>query len=169
VRGIWSRNDKPLHGDFPTVLEAAEGISSASCLIDGEVIAIDAEGKPAFQELQNRSKTKAAIVFYAFDLLSVDGEDARALPLAERREKLQSVIDGSGLRYSQELQGKPKHVAQINFMEWTSNGHLQHASFARMRDDKKASQLKRELPSNMGCVAAKFDASYQKFGRSRMV
>jgi len=39
---------------------------------------------------------------------------------------------------------KPKLVAQVAFTEWTSNGHLRHASFVALRDDKEPRDVQRE-------------------------
>lgn len=102
---LLSRNENSLAEDFPAVIEAAEGLAASSCLIDGEVVALDPQGRPLFQELQNRATTRAAIVFYAFDLLFLDGKDLRGVPLRERRARLAPLIEKSELRLSDELPG----------------------------------------------------------------
>src|SRR3954471_14584533 len=88
---LLSRNEKSLARDFPGIVEACKALKTSSCLIDGEIVALDAEGRPAFQELQNRVSTKATIVFYAFDLLWIDEDDLTATPLEERKAQLEAI------------------------------------------------------------------------------
>jgi bifunctional non-homologous end joining protein LigD len=63
-------------------------------VIDGELVCLDAEGRSIFNELLFR---RGSPIFYAFDLLYLNGRDLRQLPLIERKEKLREVIDKSGL------------------------------------------------------------------------
>jgi bifunctional non-homologous end joining protein LigD len=83
---------------FPEI--AAEGARlPGGALIDGEAVALDAHGAPDFAGLQlalSEGKT-ADLVFFAFDLLFVDGEDLRPLPLSERKDRLQTLLDEAGL------------------------------------------------------------------------
>jgi bifunctional non-homologous end joining protein LigD len=108
-----SRNNKDLTKDFPSLLKAAAGVRPASVLIDGEIVAVDEKGRPRFQLLQHRSTTaKSQIVYYAFDLLSLDGEDLTALPLEERRRRLAPVISGSGVFHSEPLEGSVASIIE---------------------------------------------------------
>ena len=56
-----------------------------NAILDGEVICVDAQGVSQFNQLLNR---KGEPVFYAFDLLWLDGEDLRQIPLVERKKRL---------------------------------------------------------------------------------
>jgi bifunctional non-homologous end joining protein LigD len=79
--------------------------------VDGEVVAVDASGRPSFQALQHRSAhPKHAIVFYAFDLLYLDGRDLTAEPLETRRTKLAGVLGESGILMSADLPGTAAQV-----------------------------------------------------------
>src|SRR6185295_13637266 len=51
---LISRNEKGLAKDFPGIVSALQTISAGTALLDGEIVALDAEGKPSFQLLQNR-------------------------------------------------------------------------------------------------------------------
>ena len=74
--------------------------------MDGEIVAVDDDGVPRFQALQHRSRTRPErIVFYAFDLLQLDGRDLTAKPLDERRQRLAAVVHDSGVLPSQPLSG----------------------------------------------------------------
>jgi bifunctional non-homologous end joining protein LigD len=104
---LLSLKEKNLTNDFPAVREAVRGINPDSAVIDGEVVAVDSKGCPSFQALQNRASSgrKWQIVYYAFDLLSLEGEDMTKKPLRERKEKLRTVLRGSDVRYNAELSG----------------------------------------------------------------
>jgi bifunctional non-homologous end joining protein LigD len=91
---------------YPAVAAATSRINGDTAVIDGEIVALDEEGRPAFQALQHRSShPRHTVVFYAFDLLHLNGDDLLALPLVERRKQLPKVIDASGLLLSQDLPG----------------------------------------------------------------
>ena len=109
---LLSLKNKPLGSDFPDVVTAVSGLSAHTAVIDGEVVAVNAEGKPSFQMLQNRGSAGRDwhIVYYAFDLLNLEGEDLRALPLLDRKQRLRDVVAGSDVRYSAELTGDPEAV-----------------------------------------------------------
>jgi ATP-dependent DNA ligase len=101
---IRSRNDKDLTGAYPTVAAAGRRLHAKQAVVDGEIVAVDAKGRPSFQALQHRSAhPDRAIVFYAFDLLHLNGVDLTRAPLHKRRSKLPSVIAESGILLSSEL------------------------------------------------------------------
>jgi bifunctional non-homologous end joining protein LigD len=95
VRGgdctLVSRNDNDLTGRFPEVAKAiAKAVKSPNAVVDGEVARIDASGRASFSELQRGTGT---LVFYAFDLLELDGEPQTELPLRERKDGLRKLLD----------------------------------------------------------------------------
>src|SRR5688572_10098083 len=103
---IRSRNDKDLMQTYPAVAAAGRRLQADQAVIDGEIVAVDEQGRPSFQALQHRgTHPKHTIVFYAFDLLHLNGEDKTALPLKARRAKLVQVIEKSGFLLSLELPG----------------------------------------------------------------
>jgi bifunctional non-homologous end joining protein LigD len=110
---IRSRNDKDLTASYPAVVAAAAGMRANSAVVDGEIVALDAGGRPSFQALQHRTAIGGhVIVFYAFDLLHENGEDLRRLPLEERRRRLQRVTKGSTLLVSDVLEGSAARVVE---------------------------------------------------------
>jgi bifunctional non-homologous end joining protein LigD len=94
---LLSLKNKNLTTDFPAVVEAVRGVVADTLLIDGEIVAIDRHGCPSFQMLQHRASLGRnwQIVYYAFDLLELEGEDLKVRPLTERKKRLQQVISGS--------------------------------------------------------------------------
>jgi bifunctional non-homologous end joining protein LigD len=90
---IWSRNRLPLEPKFPMVLEAANQLKLRSTILDGEIVALDAEGIPRFQLLQQRQKRPTApVVFYLFDVIWSEGRDLTGKTVLQRRERLNEII-----------------------------------------------------------------------------
>ena len=67
----------------------AKDVKVSSAVLDGEIVALDGSGKPAFYDLMKR---QCRAVYYAFDILWLNGRDLRDLPLVERKKILRSVI-----------------------------------------------------------------------------
>ena len=108
---LRSRNDKDLTATYPTIETAAHRLNAETALLDGEIVALDASGKPSFQALQHRSAHRSyAIVFYAFDLLHLDGVDLLREPLEQRRRRLPALVKGTGILLSQPLTGSAQDV-----------------------------------------------------------
>ena len=109
VATAWTRNGKDWSDKFKALVKAAIRLP-AGCLIDGEAVAIDENGKPSFQLLQSTLKDQkgANLVFYAFDLLVDRGEDIRKLPQIERKERLAALLEGVSppLIYGDHIMGR---------------------------------------------------------------
>jgi bifunctional non-homologous end joining protein LigD len=88
---LLSRNEKELNGRFPDVAKAlVKAVKSPNAVVDGEITRIDPSGRTSFSELQQGS---GPLVFYAFDLLELDGEPLVDLPLTERKSQLRKLLD----------------------------------------------------------------------------
>lgn len=112
---LLSLKEKSLTSDFPAVAEALRDLAAETAIVDGEIVAVDAQGRPSFQVLQNRKKLGRgwSIVYYAFDLLNLEGENLQGLPLDARKAKLKALIAATAspvVRYSAELSGAPAAV-----------------------------------------------------------
>ncbi|MDB6123380.1 MAG: polymerase LigD, ligase domain protein, partial [Pedosphaera sp.] len=99
---------------FPQDLKALAKIKARSAVLDGELIAIDTTGNPSFSELQNCaiSHRDCKLLYCAFDLLHAEGKDFTALPLCERKQKLQSIIQGTGVVFTPSLDGTQDEIIQ---------------------------------------------------------
>src|SRR5438067_8569006 len=75
-------------------------------ILDGEIVALDRNGLPSFQELQNWQSTRAPIVFYAFDLLQTGDRDLRRLALEDRKELLGELPFEDPLRVALTIDAK---------------------------------------------------------------
>jgi bifunctional non-homologous end joining protein LigD len=111
---LRSRNDKDLTPMYPVLASAAAQLDGQQVVLDGEITALDANGRPSFQALQHRgSHPKHQIVYYAFDVLHLDGDDLLNRPLVERRAKLPEIIGQQArLRISQHLPGAAADIVE---------------------------------------------------------
>jgi bifunctional non-homologous end joining protein LigD len=109
---LRSRNNKDLARLYPTVIRAAQTLTPNSVILDGEIVALDARGRPTFQALQHReSYPEHQIVYYVFDILHVDGRDLMQQPLVRRQVRLPKILPENGtIRLSVSLPGSASAV-----------------------------------------------------------
>jgi bifunctional non-homologous end joining protein LigD len=86
-----SRNKRDLTKRFPDLQTIAKYIKASSAILDGEIVAIDEEGAQCFEELQNH-KRDCFILYFAFDLLYLDGESLTDVPLLQRKAQLKQIL-----------------------------------------------------------------------------
>jgi DNA ligase 1 len=104
---LWSRGEELVTERFPELAHAAARLPDGSVL-DGEVLAWDEQGVMPFAVLQTRTGRdrltpriveSAPVSLLAYDLLEHEGQDVRALPLADRRALLAAVLEEPGARF----------------------------------------------------------------------
>jgi bifunctional non-homologous end joining protein LigD len=88
---LYSRNGKIISHNYLEVAKALEGIKH-DAVIDGELVAIGADGLSHFQLLQNARRHEAKLKYWAFDLMFQDGDDLRGLSLLERKKRLKAIL-----------------------------------------------------------------------------
>jgi bifunctional non-homologous end joining protein LigD len=88
---LFSRHEKILNKRFPGVVEAFASLKG-DFVLDGELVALDSQGRPSFQLLQSMYLQSSAIYFYAFDLLREDRELLVNLPFSRRRRLLEGLL-----------------------------------------------------------------------------
>ncbi|HEX7186114.1 MAG TPA: DNA ligase D [Thermoanaerobaculia bacterium] len=107
---IWTRNGKDWTDRFSPVAEAVAGLPVQQALLDGEVVVVEPDGTTSFQALQNAltADRERDLVYFAFDLLYLDGYDLRGATLLDRKEALGELLghakEGT-IRYSDHVQG----------------------------------------------------------------
>ena len=108
---LFSRNGKDFSGRFPSVTRALEALPDET-LIDGEAVAVDENGRPSFSSLQNLDR---ALVFYAFDLPTLAGEDLKRRPLDDRRKALRKLTRhlGDTIRFSETFDASPANLIAV--------------------------------------------------------
>jgi len=88
---LTSRRGNDMTERFASVARAlARAVRTPDCVVDGEVCALDDDGRSSFSVMQ---QGKGPLVYYAFDVLEVDGEPLVDLPLHERRARLAELLD----------------------------------------------------------------------------
>ena len=101
---LISRNEKKLNDRFPEIVQAAADFDADECVVDGEVVAMDEEGRSSFQLLQRTELDgkDALLAFYVFDLLQLNGHSLINVPLTLRKDALMRLIPPSGdvIRFS---------------------------------------------------------------------
>jgi bifunctional non-homologous end joining protein LigD len=113
---LLSRNQNELAERFPEIVEAIKTLPARECVIDGEVVALDEEGRSSFQLLQAREMEgrKSPVYFYVFDLLQLDGKSLISLPLEARKNVLEKLCASAGdpIRYSGAIGGDAKRLLE---------------------------------------------------------
>jgi bifunctional non-homologous end joining protein LigD len=91
---LLSRNEKDFGAKFPEIMESIADLNATDAMLDGEIVALDEKGRSSFQLLQayEMGQKRPPIFFYAFDLLQLEGQDLKMLPLSERKSKLQKLL-----------------------------------------------------------------------------
>ena len=104
---LLSRNRIDLGGKFPDVMESISALDVQDATIDGEIVALDDQGRSSFQLLQafELGQEQPPVFFYAFDLLRLNGKDLLDLSVEDRKERLEKLLaDPPGvIRYSATL------------------------------------------------------------------
>jgi bifunctional non-homologous end joining protein LigD len=97
---LASRRGLDCSPEYPWLVDALRQQPFRDAIFDGEIVALDEQGRPSFQLLQNRaSEPRPVLLYYAFDLLFRDGYDLRGVPLDQRKELLaNSLIPNARVR-----------------------------------------------------------------------
>ena len=139
---LVTRNGNNWTHKLAPLVSALKATRLKSVWLDGEIVAMDAEGKPDFQKLQNafNGSDTAELVYYVFDVLYADGKDLRAQPLKVRREQLRSLLvknTSETLRLSEAFEARPEDlVASACKMGFEGViGKRKHAAYASGRSN----------------------------------
>jgi bifunctional non-homologous end joining protein LigD len=111
---LRSRNNNDFNARYPEIVNALSPMPNDT-VIDGEVVALDTDGKPSFNLLQNYGSAGAPLHFFIFDLLVLKGKNVMAEPLTKRRELLEQYVlpkMDKPIRYSPLLEASLKDLIQ---------------------------------------------------------
>ena len=109
---LYTRTGLDWSDRFQDLLPAFGNLPCRSALIDGEVVS-GSGGTSAFSALQRDLKSGGPLQYYAFDLLFLDGKDLRKLPLLERKQHLQTLLESANdtaLHYSTHIIGQGPEI-----------------------------------------------------------
>jgi DNA ligase D-like protein (predicted ligase) len=107
---LLSRNLKNATTQYRGVARSVVQLRAETVLLDGEIVALDDDGRPSFQALHHQSAH--AIVYYAFDMLHLDGRDLMKTALDERRALMSLVLKGTRVLRSDPLPGTPDRIEE---------------------------------------------------------
>jgi bifunctional non-homologous end joining protein LigD len=117
---VRSRTGREIAAEYPEVRDLANQMDASEAIVDGEIVALDENGRSNFQTLQNRSGVrhpshtlleKIPATYYAFDLLYCDGYDLRKTPLEQRKDLLRTILrPNAHIRYSEHEVEKGKEL-----------------------------------------------------------
>jgi bifunctional non-homologous end joining protein LigD len=113
---IYTRAGNDWTAKWPAIADALRELPVENAWVDGEVVAIDKDGKVSFQMLQNlmREGKAAQLAYYVFDLMYLNGLDLTGVPLVERKRLLKEIMDqvpqGGPLIYSDHMTGGAREV-----------------------------------------------------------
>jgi bifunctional non-homologous end joining protein LigD len=105
---LVSRSQNDLTAQFPALGRLPQFLKAERAVLDGEIVALDDEGRPSFSLMQQRTgfqpgkrrlprREGVPVVYYAFDLLYLDGFDLRRVGLEQRKQLLQDrIVAGVG-------------------------------------------------------------------------
>jgi len=120
---LWSRSHREITNEYPELSQLAENVNAQNAWLDGEIVALDKEGRSDFQLLQQRFSIikptedllkQVPVVYYVFDILYCDGHDLREVPLLERKTFLAQVLKPDALvRYSDHQLEKGKELYEV--------------------------------------------------------
>jgi DNA ligase D-like protein (predicted ligase) len=107
---------------YPSVIDALAKVRAKTAYLDGELCGVGDDGLPSFSQTQAASEVERGVrlIYYAFDLLHLDGRDTARLPLVERKALLEPLIGGlPGLQFNGHEVGDGeivrKHACQLGF------------------------------------------------------
>ncbi len=115
---LQTRNGRDVTREYPQLAELAAVLGDHHVILDGEVVALDADGVPNFGEMQNRARA-SRIEFWAFDIVSLDGRSLLRAAYRDRRRVLETLGEATGLIVPPLLDGDgPAALAYSRKRKW---------------------------------------------------
>jgi bifunctional non-homologous end joining protein LigD len=175
---LVSRNQNELTHRYPELKDLPEFVKAKTAILDGEVVALDEQGRPSFSLMQQRTGFRPGgrrgainagvpVLYYAFDLLYLDGYDWRRVPLEERKKKLASLlIVGDSLRFSDHYEREGKALFEVA-REKGLEGILAKKRDGIYHERRSSEWLKIKIRHRLECVIAGYttpEGSRMHFG-----
>jgi bifunctional non-homologous end joining protein LigD len=110
---LVSRNQNDLTAQFSELRDLPAGVTASAAVLDGEVVALDEQGRASFSLMQQRTgirsggrriaaRSDVPIAYYVFDLIYLDGYDLRRVSLEDRKRALQQILTNDGIAHYSE-------------------------------------------------------------------
>jgi bifunctional non-homologous end joining protein LigD len=174
---LVSRNQNELTGEFPELHELSKLIKAKNAVLDGEVVALDEQGRASFSLMQQRTgirkggrrvgaRRELQILYYVFDLLYLDGYDLRHVALEQRKQVLSQIVAPSDLvRYSDHF---PHGLALFEVAKKKGlEGILAKKRLSHYEERRSREWLKIKVTQTVDCVIGGYtdpEGSRQYFG-----
>jgi bifunctional non-homologous end joining protein LigD len=107
VASLLTRNCLDWAAKYPAIAGALGALKCRQAYLDGELCAVRPDGTTSLSALQGRGGAKSALVYFAFDLLHLDGDNLARQPLLERKATLEALLSGApaSIRFSEHTIG----------------------------------------------------------------
>ena len=174
---LVSRNQNDLTGEFPELRELSASIKVENAVLDGEIVALDDQGRASFSLMQQRTgirkggrrtsaRRELRVVYYIFDLLYLDGYDLHRVALEERKRILSQIISpGELVRYSDHF---PEGLALFEVARKKGlEGILAKKRVSQYEERRSREWLKIKVTQTIDCVIGGYtdpEGSRQYFG-----
>ena len=164
---LVSRNQNELTARYPELKDMPEFVKAKTAILDGEVVALDVDGRASFSLMQQRTgfrpggqraaeRADVPVLYYAFDVLYLDGYDWRRVPLEGRKKKLASILEtGDSLRYSDHYEAQGKALFEIA-RDKKLEGILAKKRNSYYEERRSREWLKIKIRHRMECVIGGF-------------
>jgi bifunctional non-homologous end joining protein LigD len=105
---LISRSGKDLGSKYDELLEPLKNLAAKQAVFDGEIVALDEQGRSSFQLLQSypmAGSKKPPLFYYVFDLVNLDGKDLTNVPLFQRKAMLETLVENvsPAIRFSPDI------------------------------------------------------------------
>jgi bifunctional non-homologous end joining protein LigD len=175
---LVSRNQNNLTAQFPELSDLPKSVKAKTSVLDGEIVALDDEGRPSFSLMQQRTgfqpgkrrlprREGVPVVYYAFDLLYLDGYDLRKVALEKRKELLHSVLESGVLvRFSDHYPEKGRDLFAAAGQRGLE-GILAKKRDSTYQEERSRDWLKIKITQRQECVIGGYtdpEGSRQYFG-----
>src|SRR5437763_1615752 len=106
---LQTRAGRIVDEEYPQLQAVNRLLNAQQAVLDGEIVALDEEGRPSFQLLQNRGKEPHPMQYVVFDIVYLDGQRLFRVPLEDRKRLLRDIVrDSDLLKYSEHVLGEGK-------------------------------------------------------------
>ncbi len=190
---LVSRNQNDLTAQFPELRDLARFVKAQRAVLDGEIVALDDEGRPSFSLMQQRTGFRPGkhrlpgrdpgsparpllagrggegvpVVYYAFDLIYFDGFDLRRVPLDQRKQLLETVIENSSVIHFSDHYPE-RGLALFEAAKQRGLEGIVAKKRSSMYDEKRSSEwLKIKITASQECVIGGYtdpEGSREHFG-----
>ncbi len=174
---LVSRNQNDLTAGYGELHDLPSLVEAQTAVLDGEIVALDETGRSSFSLMQQRTGIRGGgrrvaaqpgipVLYYAFDLLYLDGYDLRRVPLEERKSLLQRAVQpGGALRFSEHFNEGVSlfDAAKKNGLE----GILAKRRSSLYEEKRSSDWLKIKITQTVDCVIGGYtepEGTRQYFG-----